>query len=156
MKHISYWYQILNNLMIIFEQAHIKRALLRKRSLYNNIYKQINHNSLNHDLLFWWGGGGNRLMCCGHSTCKLQGSGGGGGLLEYMYTSFFLLTVRRIRMFFSLKHSAFQGESSLKISARWSSPFRRSQGKNKHTNSLTDGALIERLSKFRVFTLGVK
>ena len=38
----------------------------------------------------------------------------------------FLLTVRRIRMFFSLKLSLSQGESSLKISARWGSPFRRS------------------------------
>ena len=38
----------------------------------------------------------------------------------------FLLTVRRIRMFFSLKPSLSQGESSLKISARWGSPFRRS------------------------------
>ena len=38
----------------------------------------------------------------------------------------FLLTVRRIRMFFSLKHFASQGESSLKISARWCSSFRRS------------------------------
>ena len=38
----------------------------------------------------------------------------------------FLLTVRQIRMFFSLKHSASQGESSLKISARWGLPFRRS------------------------------
>ena len=129
MKHISYWYQILNNLMIIFEQAHIKRALLRKRSLYNNIYKQINHNSLNHDLLFWWGGGGNRLMCCGHSTCKLQGSGGGGGLLEYMYTSFFLLTVRRIRMFFSQKPSLSEGESSHKI--------RRFVGVREQTNTQT-------------------
>ena len=79
-------------------------------------------------------------MCCGHSTCKLQGSGGGGGLLEYMYTSFFLLTVRRIRMFFSLKPSLSQGESSLKISDCWGSPFRRSQGTSKQTkrHSLTD------------------
>ena len=38
----------------------------------------------------------------------------------------FLLTVRRIWMFFSLKHSATRGESSLKILARWGSPFRRS------------------------------
>ena len=38
----------------------------------------------------------------------------------------FLLTVRRIWMFFSLKPSPSQGESSLKISARWGSPFRRS------------------------------
>ena len=38
----------------------------------------------------------------------------------------FQLMVRRIQMFFSLKHSASQGESSLKISARWGSPFRRS------------------------------
>ena len=51
--------------------------------------------------------------------------------------------------FFSLKHSASQGESSLKISARWDSPLRRSQGTNKqtnkHTNSLTDRlALLQR------------
>ena len=38
----------------------------------------------------------------------------------------FLLTVRRIRIFFSLKPSPSQGESSLKISDRWGSPFRRS------------------------------
>ena len=38
----------------------------------------------------------------------------------------FLLTVRRIRMFFSLKPFLSQGESSLKISARWGSLFRRS------------------------------
>ena len=38
----------------------------------------------------------------------------------------FQLTVRRIRMFFSLKPSSSQGVSSLKISARWGSPFRRS------------------------------
>ena len=38
----------------------------------------------------------------------------------------FLLMVRRIQMFFSLKPSQSQGESSLKISARWGSPFRRS------------------------------
>ena len=50
----------------------------------------------------------------------------------------FQLTVRRIQMFFSLKPSQSQGESSLKISARWGSPFRRSQGTNKHTHSLTD------------------
>ena len=54
----------------------------------------------------------------------------------------FLLTVRRIRMFFSLKPSPSQGESSLKISGRWGSPFRRSQGTSKHpntqTHSLTD------------------
>ena len=36
------------------------------------------------------------------------------------------ITVRRIQMFFSLKPSQSQGESSLKISARWGSPFRRS------------------------------
>ena len=38
---------------------------------------------------------------------------------------------------FSLKHSASHGESSLKISARWVSPFRRSQGTNKQTNKQT-------------------
>ena len=38
----------------------------------------------------------------------------------------FQLAVRRIRMFFSLKPSPSQGESSLKISGRWGSPFRRS------------------------------
>ena len=56
-----------------------------------------------------------------------------------------LLTVRRIRIFFSLKHSASQGELSLKISARWGSPRRfggvREQT-NKHTNSLTDILLL--------------
>ena len=38
----------------------------------------------------------------------------------------FQLTVRRIRMFFSLKPLQSQGKSSLKISGRWDSPFRRS------------------------------
>ena len=38
----------------------------------------------------------------------------------------FQLTVRRIQMFFSLKPSQSQGESSLKISSRWGSPFLRS------------------------------
>ena len=38
----------------------------------------------------------------------------------------FQLTVRRIQMFFSLKPSQSQGESYLKISARWGSLFRRS------------------------------
>ena len=54
----------------------------------------------------------------------------------------FLLTARRIRMFFSLKPSPSQGESSLKISDHWGLPFQRSQGTSKythtHTNSLTD------------------
>ena len=49
----------------------------------------------------------------------------------------FLLTVRRIWMFFSLKPSPYQGESSLKISGRWGLPFRRSQGTSKHTHKLT-------------------
>ena len=49
----------------------------------------------------------------------------------------FLLTVPRIGMFISLKPSLSQGESSLKISARWGSPFRRSQGTNKQTGRLT-------------------
>ena len=44
----------------------------------------------------------------------------------------FQLTVRRIRMFFSLKPSQSQAESSLKISARWVSPLG-----NKQTDSLT-------------------
>ena len=44
------------------------------------------------------------------------------------YTCYFRQAVRRIRMFFSLKPFQFQGESSLKISARWGLPFRRSQG----------------------------
>ena len=39
---------------------------------------------------------------------------------------------------FSLKPSLSQGESSLKISARLGSPFRRSQGTNTQTHSLTD------------------
>ena len=47
----------------------------------------------------------------------------------------FLLTVRRIRMIFSLKHSASQGKSSLKISARWGSPF---GGDREHPNTQTD------------------
>ena len=45
----------------------------------------------------------------------------------------FLLTVRRIRMAFSLKISLSQGESSLKISAQQVKSFR----KNKLTHSLT-------------------
>ena len=43
---------------------------------------------------------------------------------------------RRIQMFFSLRPSPSQEESSLKIWARWGSPFRRSLG-NKHTNKHT-------------------
>ena len=54
----------------------------------------------------------------------------------------FQLTVRRIQMFFSLKPSQSQGESSLKISARWGSPFRRSQGTSKQTHSLTDRLVL--------------
>ena len=50
----------------------------------------------------------------------------------------FLLTARRIRFFFSLKPSPSQGESSLKILARLGSPFRRSYGTSKQTNSLTN------------------
>ena len=57
----------------------------------------------------------------------------------------FQLTVRRIQMFFSLKPSQSQGESSLKISARWGSPFRRSQGTNKHTHRQTH-SLTDRLA----------
>ena len=49
-----------------------------------------------------------------------------------------MLTVRRIRMFFSLKPSLSQGELNLKISARWDSPFLRSKGTNKQTDRLTD------------------
>ena len=48
----------------------------------------------------------------------------------------FLLTVLRIRMFFSLKHSASQGESSLKISARFGFAVSEELG-NKHTNKQT-------------------
>ena len=43
-----------------------------------------------------------------------------------IHAIFLLTTVRRFRMFFSLKPSLSQGESSLKISGRWGSPFRRS------------------------------
>ena len=50
----------------------------------------------------------------------------------------FQLTVQRIQMFFSLKPSQSQGKSSLKISARWVTPFWRSQGTDKQTNSLND------------------
>ena len=60
-----------------------------------------------------------------------------GALDTLQFFFIFLLTVRRIRMFFSLKPSQSQGESSLKISARWGSPFRKSQGTNKQTNTLT-------------------
>ena len=57
----------------------------------------------------------------------------------------FLLTVRQIRMFlFSLKLSTAQGQSSLKISAHQSLLFQRSQGTNKHTDSLTDILLLLR------------
>ena len=38
---------------------------------------------------------------------------------------------------FSLKPSPSHGESSLKISARWGSPFRRSSGTSKQTDRLT-------------------
>ena len=61
-----------------------------------------------------------------------------GALDTLQFFFIFLLTVRRIRMFFSLKPSPFQGESSLKISARQGSPFWRSQGTNKQSNRLTD------------------
>ena len=64
----------------------------------------------------------------------------------------FQQTVWQIRMFFSLKHFASQGESSLKISARWGSPFRRSQGTNIQTNRLTHWhpiAFIEWLLNFK-------
>ena len=64
------------------------------------------------------------------------------GRLYTLHFFIFLLTVRRIRMFFSLKPSASQGESSLKISALWGSPFRRSQGTNIQTNTLTDILLL--------------
>ena len=48
----------------------------------------------------------------------------------------FLITVRRIRMFFSLKPFLFHGESSLEISAGW---FAVSEELgNKQTDSLTD------------------
>ena len=57
----------------------------------------------------------------------------------------FLLTVRRIWMFFSLKPSPYQGESFLKISGRWDSPFRRSQGTSKQTHKLTH-SLTDRLA----------
>ena len=49
----------------------------------------------------------------------------------------FQLTIRRIKMFFSLKPSQSQGESSLKISARWGSSFRRCKGTKKQTDRLT-------------------
>ena len=65
-----------------------------------------------------------------------------GALDTLQFFFIFLLTVRRIRMFFSLKPSQSQGESSLKMSARWGSPFRRSQGTNKQTHSLTDRLVL--------------
>ena len=51
----------------------------------------------------------------------------------------FLLTVRQIQMFFSLKHSASQGESSLKIQLAGIRRFRgvREQA-NKQIHSLAD------------------
>ena len=72
------------------------------------------------------------------------------GSLDMLYFFFiFLITVRRIRMFFSLKPSQSQGESSLKILARWGSP-RRFRGvreqtnkqTNKQTHSLTDRLVL--------------
>ena len=56
------------------------------------------------------------------------------------YTCYFPANamVRQIRMFFSPKPSPSQGKSSLKISACWGLLFWRSQGRNNHTNSLTD------------------
>ena len=65
----------------------------------------------------------------------------------------FLLTVQRIRMFFSLKPSPYQGESSLKISARWGSPFRMSQGTSKHTDSLTDWCFDREIRDKSISTL---
>ena len=47
------------------------------------------------------------------------------------------LTVRRIQMFYNLKSFTFQGDSSLKISARWGSPFWRGMEQtNRQTDSL--------------------
>ena len=67
-----------------------------------------------------------------------------------LFSFIFLPTVRRIRMFFNLKHPISQGESSLKISARWGSPFRRIYGTNKQTHRLTNWhpiALVEHYDK---------
>ena len=50
----------------------------------------------------------------------------------------FQLTVRRIRMFFSLKPSQSQGESSLKISGRGICRFGGDREHKTHTNSLTE------------------
>ena len=61
-----------------------------------------------------------------------------GALDKLYFFLIFLLTVGRIRIFFSLKPSSFQGESSLKISAHQGSPFWRSQGTNNQTNNQTD------------------
>ena len=65
----------------------------------------------------------------------------------------FLLTVRRIPMFFSLKPSPYQRESSLKISARWGSPFRRSWGTSKQTDthSLTDWCFDREIDIYLIF-----
>ena len=57
--------------------------------------------------------------------------------VQHCRRSIFLLKVRRIWMFFSLKPFASKGESSLKISAYQVYLFRRSLGTNKHTDSLT-------------------
>ena len=48
----------------------------------------------------------------------------------------FQLTVRRIRMFFSLKPSLSRGKSSLKISAHWDQPFRWTEQTNTHKLSI--------------------
>ena len=63
----------------------------------------------------------------------------------------FLLTIQRIRMFVSLKPSLSQGESSLKISARWGLP-RRFGGVREQTDRQTHwqtGAFIESWSQVK-------
>ena len=66
---------------------------------------------------------------------------------RFIFFFIFLLTVQRIRMFFSLKPSVSQGKSSLKISAHQIQSFRRSQGTNKETDRLTDILLLQMIDK---------
>ena len=62
----------------------------------------------------------------------------------------FLLMVRRIQMFFSLEPSLSQGESSLKISARW---VRRFGGVREQTNKQTNKQ-TDRLTSIWITTKG--
>ena len=66
------------------------------------------------------------------------------GTLDMLFFLFSCQQFDESGCFFSLKPSLTQGKSSPKISARWGSPFRRSQGTNRQTYSLTDWSFYYR------------